>query len=86
MKRALPLLLLSLTACVDAGDDYPELLPTAQVLAEPSLDAGAGAQASTAADQALRGRAAALRARAAALRGPVIEPAFRARMARARHR
>lgn len=76
---ALPLLM---AACGDPGTDYPALLPTAALLAEPVLPPHVGdAGAATAAPA--QSRAEALRARAGALRGPVIEPATRARMAAA---
>lgn len=84
MKRALPLMLplgLMLAACVDPGGDYPALLPSDQILAEPSLSPEAADPATV--ETALAARASALRARAEALRGPVIEPPIRARMAQA---
>lgn len=78
------------SACGDAGADYPALVPVGIILAEPTLSP---ATAEAAADPAaaatpVRNRADALRARATALRGPVIEPAIRTRMDRAvaRHR
>lgn len=76
---ALPLLL---AACGDPQADYPALMPTDALLAEPALpdaaaDAAAAPEATTAATEA---RADALRARAEALRGPVIDPATRRRM------
>lgn len=63
------------------GDDYPALVPTALILAEPDLpDAAPATPAEQVADTAdLDGRAAALRNRADTLRGPVLtEPERRA--------
>lgn len=74
---ALPLPVLLLTACADG--DYPALLPTEQVLAEPTLPDSQADPVATAAEAG--GRADALRARADALRGPVIEPGIARRMA-----
>lgn len=68
----------ALSACERNGADYPQLLPTDQLLAEPALPAHAtetGAQT-----EALETRADALRRRADGLRRPVIDPASRARM------
>ncbi|MTH77499.1 hypothetical protein [Paracoccus aestuariivivens] len=64
------LALLALTGCDDRIGDYPALLPTNQILAEPALPAHAAdaAKDPTATTDALRGRAAGLTARAA---GPV---------------
>lgn len=75
-----PLLLaIPLLAGCAGGGDYPALLPTDQVLAEPSLpDAPADPGQVTAETSA---RADALNARAEALRGPVIEPETARRMA-----
>ena len=87
-RPALLLLLAALAACADPGGDYPRLLPTAQILAEPVLPAHAGPATTdpAAIETALAARAAALRARAAALSGPVIEPELRAQMQRVRDR
>lgn len=71
----------ALSACAGGQDDYPRLLPTEQVLAEPALPAHAATVAADAPPEAaVVARAEALRARADALRGPVIEPGTRARM------
>ena len=80
--RYAPALLLLLAACSD-GDDYPRLLPTNQILAEPVLPAHAApvADAPEAVAAQADARAAALRARADALRGPVVEDDIRARAA-----
>lgn len=71
------LLCLILAACA-ADDGYPELRPTAEMLAQPQLTPEANAPATT--RQTAERRADALRARADALRGPVIEPDLRQRM------
>lgn len=82
-----------LVGCGDEGGDYPALLPTGQVLAEPVLSPDYDPATSAAGAQQVTGdliaRANALRARAAALRAAaVIEAAARARMQAAvnRHR
>lgn len=84
MKRTLfPIFgLVTLAACNPQADAYPDLLPTAQILAEPTLpDHSAEAVASPEAVDAQAGaRADALRRRAEALKKPVIEPSIRARM------
>ena len=69
-------------ACTQDAGDYPRLLPTAQVLAEPVLPEHAApvAQDPAPVTTAVNDRAEALRARAAALRRPVIEPGLRDRM------
>lgn len=61
-----------LAGCAGEAEDYPHLLPTAQMLAEPALPAHAGTGGAEAEAQ-LSARAAALRSRAVGLRGPVIE-------------
>lgn len=61
------------------GGDYPALLPTDQVLAEPTLPDAQADPVATAGEA--EARADALRARAEALRGPVIEPETARRMA-----
>lgn len=83
-----PLMGLALmTACATDRGDYPALLPTAAVLAEPALPAHAtvardpASAAST--EAATSARAEALRRRASGLRAPVIEPAARARLQQA---
>ncbi|MBU2957464.1 hypothetical protein Q4511_12090 [Paracoccus sp. 1_MG-2023] len=81
MKYASALLLL-LAACSEGGD-FPRLLPTDQILADPALPAHAQPVAA-APEQVLTqadARAAALRARADALRGPVVEDEIKARAA-----
>lgn len=72
---------LILSGCGTATDDYPRLLPTETMLAEPALPdhvpparSPAGIGTDTAA------RAEALRRRADALRRPVIEPEALSRM------
>lgn len=89
MSHTLPALFafVLVAACAPDGPDYPALLPTAEVLAEPALPAHA-AVARTPADAArteaaTSARADALRSRAGGLRAPVIDPATRARMDRA---
>ncbi len=69
-------LMLTLTACTSDKAGFPTLLPTAQVLAPPTLPDHAGPVTSSSAqvDAQTTARADALRARADALRGPVIEP------------
>lgn len=71
-----------LAGCGNAADPYPRLLPTDQILAEPTLpDHAPVAAASPAAVEAeAEARAADLRRRADALRGPVIEPETLSRM------
>ncbi|WP_411958169.1 hypothetical protein [Paracoccus homiensis] len=71
------LLCLILAACA-ADDGYPDLRPTAEMLAPPQLTPEENAPATT--RQTAESRADALRARADALRGPVIEPELRQRM------
>lgn len=89
MLRALPFLLLALVAGCDRSDgDYPRLLPTQQVLAEPVLSENAGPAAVS--PDPVRGsvesRAAALRNRAAAIPDPVDDAALAARAADLRRR
>ncbi|WP_304617251.1 hypothetical protein [Paracoccus sp. (in: a-proteobacteria)] len=82
--RALPLCLAALTAACAERGEYPRLLPTAEVLAEPALPAHAAPAATpegaarTEADTL--SRAEALLRRAGGLRGPVIEPSLRDRL------
>ncbi|WP_022708274.1 hypothetical protein [Paracoccus zeaxanthinifaciens] len=80
--RYAPALLLLLAACSEGGD-FPRLLPTDQILAEPDLPAHAEpvAAAPEQVEERAEARAAALRARADALRGPVVEDDIRARAA-----
>lgn len=84
MKNALFLTasLLALGACDKQADTYPDLLPTAQVLAEPVLPAHStdAITSPEAVDADASARADALRSRAEALKKPVIEPETRARM------
>lgn len=84
MKHALILIAaaVSLAACVENTDRYPRLLPTDQVLAEPTLPdhAPEAAASPDAVDAEAESRAEALRRRAEALRGPVIEPGVLERM------
>ncbi|WP_207099532.1 hypothetical protein [Paracoccus shandongensis] len=84
MKHALTLIACAalLSGCGNEADPYPRLLPTDQILAEPTLpDHAPDAAASPAAvDAQAKARAEALRQRADALRGPVIEPEARSRM------
>ena len=82
MIPATTLALLTLAGCAPATGDFPDLLPTAQVLAPPTLPDHAGpvTPSSQPVDAQVQSRADALRARADALRGPVIEagnPALR---------
>ena len=69
-------------ACTQDAGDYPRLLPTAQVLAEPVLPehAAPAAQDPAPVTTGIANRADALRARAGTLRRPVIEPDFRSQM------
>ncbi|TBN43775.1 hypothetical protein EYE42_01170 [Paracoccus subflavus] len=79
-----PILILCLLVppgCQSEGDDYPRLLPTDVILAEPVLPDHAPAATAPGAVRAdTAARADALRQRADALRGPVIEPETLARM------
>lgn len=80
-RPILILCLLSLPGCQAEGNDYPRLLPTEVILAEPVLPdhaPPAAAPGPVRADAAAR--ADALRRRADALRRPVIEPEIRSRM------
>ena len=83
-RRSIPGILaaLALAGCGDAVGDYPALMPTDQLLAEPALpDHVPDAARSPAAVEAqAQTRAADLRRRAEALRGPVIEPDILSRM------
>lgn len=68
-------------ACAEPEADWPRLLPTEALLAEPAVAARPEAQTSQAASDPLLARAEALRARAEALRRlPVIDPATAARL------
>lgn len=68
-------LAVALSACAGESDPYPRLLPTDQILAEPTLpDHAPQAASSVAVDAQVQARADALRRRADTLRGPVIEP------------
>ncbi|MFC3166468.1 MULTISPECIES: hypothetical protein [Paracoccus] len=71
-----------LSGCGGDADPYPRLLPTEQILAEPTLPDHAPDAASSpvVANAEAEGRAADLRRRADALRGPVIEPEALSRM------
>ena len=84
MTRTVPLacFLLILAACGRADGDYPRLLPTDQVLAQPVLPAHAApvAESPVAVEATTEAQADALAARAQALQKPVIEPDLRARM------
>ncbi|MBM3604293.1 MAG: hypothetical protein FJX25_05925 [Alphaproteobacteria bacterium] len=73
-------LALLLTAC-GKPDDFPRLLPTAQILAEPALPVHATVAATEpdAVEAAENRRAEALRARARELQGPVVDPVLRRR-------
>ena len=81
IRLFLPLLVL-LAACADDSENYPRLLPTAQILAEPVLPdhVGSAADQPMAVASDLESRAGGLRGRAEDLRGPVIEPEFRGQM------
>lgn len=67
-----------LSACTDGQDDYPKLMPTDQLLAEPELSPAASDPVAT--TENVESQADALRARADALRKPVIDPETRRRM------
>lgn len=71
-----------LSACGGKDDDYPRLLPTERLLAEPVLP-GAGMEPN-ATNAAAEARADALRARAEKLKEPVIDPGTRERLERNR--
>ncbi|WCR11885.1 hypothetical protein JHW45_05850 [Paracoccus stylophorae] len=75
-------ILFTLAACGSDGEDYPNLLPTEAILAEPRLPDHATAATGSPAAVSTRteDRADALRQRADTLRGPVIEPDARDRM------
>ncbi len=77
MRHALILTLALLAACDRNAEDYPQLLPTDRILAEPALP---DATPRVAVDAQAQARADALRQRADALRGPVIEPEILSRM------
>lgn len=73
--------LLALAGCAGDEGEWPRLLPTDAVLAEPALPPHARPASSPAPIGAeVAARAAALRRRAEALGGPVIEPEARERM------
>ncbi|MDN5568681.1 MAG: hypothetical protein L0G27_08065 [Paracoccus sp. (in: a-proteobacteria)] len=76
-RLALPLLL-TLAACGSQGD-YPDLLPTSQLLAEPVVPNHAQVALSDPApvEAAANARADALRARAQGLKGPVVDQSLR---------
>jgi hypothetical protein len=84
MTKTFALLLscLVLSACGRDGDDYPRLLPTDVIMAEPAVPGHAidATQSQAIAEAPAQDKAQALRRRADALRGPVIEPDQRARM------
>lgn len=86
MKRIALLVLPLIAACSATQGDYPQLLPTAQILAQPTLPDYVPPQAPASVNDALTGQADTLRNRADALRGPIIDPATRARMMAARNR
>lgn len=67
-----------LSACADDNGEYPALMPTDQLLAEPELSPAASAPQAT--TENVESKADALRARAEALRQPVIDPETRRRM------
>ena len=73
---------LLLTGCGGEADPYPRLLPTDQILAEPTLPdhTPEAARSPAAVDAEAAARADDLRRRADALRGPVIEPETLSRM------
>ena len=74
---------LSLCGCGTGGDDYPNLMPTAAMLAEPALpDHVPASTAPKKVRTESMSRAESLRGRADALRAPVIEPDIRSRMNR----
>lgn len=86
MNRTLPLLLLCLTAaCTGDDQEYPRLLPTQQILAEPTLpDHVPDAQADL--DESLRAQGTATRARADAIPDPTDAGDLQARAADLRRR
>ena len=73
---------LALSACHNGAVDYPKLLPTQQILAEPTLPehSGEAAQDPDSTQAETVARAEALRRKAEAMNAPVIEPATKARM------
>lgn len=88
MKPLAPLLLLLLLACTDQSGDYPSLLPTDVILAEPTLPDYIESipEPEKAVEQELDTRASDLRRTADTLRKPVIEDSFRDQMQRALQR
>lgn len=82
MKYVLLVCILMLSAC-GGMSEYPRLLPTDRILAEPALPDHARQSAAdpAPAEAVARDRADALRARADALRGPVVDPELRRRAA-----
>ncbi|MCZ0962301.1 hypothetical protein [Paracoccus benzoatiresistens] len=84
MKHVLTLIACAalLSGCGGDAEPYPRLLPTDQILAEPTLPdhAPEAADSPAAVDVEAEARAAELRRRAEALRGPVIEPETLSRM------
>ncbi|WP_378943125.1 hypothetical protein [Paracoccus sp. R86501] len=72
------ILVATLAACGGEGD-YPELLPTSQLLAEPAVPVHAQTAVADPApvEAATISRAEALRARARALQGPVVPEELR---------
>lgn len=77
-----------LSACGDGADDYPRLLPTQAILAEPALPDHAGPAAADAApvQDAVKAQGAAARASADAIPDPVDQDDLAARAADLRRR
>ncbi|AUH34735.1 hypothetical protein [Paracoccus tegillarcae] len=89
MLRALPLLTLCFAAaCTDDAGNYPRLLPTQQILAEPSLPdhAGPADTSEEAVRQQVEQQGAATRARADAIPDPVDDASLDRRAADLRRR
>ena len=90
MLRILPLSVLcfAAVACTDGSGDYPRLLPTEQILAEPALPDHAGPATSSAdpVRDTVEAQGAATRSRADAIPDPVDDGALAARAADLRRR
>jgi hypothetical protein len=89
MLRVLTLISLGLLAgCTDGSEDYPRLLPTQQILAEPTLPDHAEPAATSDAPvrNAVEGQGAATRNAPDAIPDPVDEAALNARAADLRRR
>lgn len=89
MLRVLTLITLGLlAACSDGSEDYPRLLPTQQILAEPALPDHAGDAAASEAPvrDAVKAQGATARSAADTIPDPVDDAALNARAADLRRR